>query len=161
MSNPTQCGKSFTMAEPALPANIAGMAVLSVRMIASIAHLRGHAGAGVACIDQALAHLLAQRGGVGQQHHHAHGAIRTFTDPAALFDVVAALTQKFEGPWSIHDAPRDYIDKLCNAITGIEIPIEKLEGKWKVSQNRPEADRRSVAEALAEHPMGAAVKAAL
>lgn len=92
---------------------------------------------------------------------HAHGAIRTFTEPAALFEVVAALTQKFEGPWSIHDAPRDYIDKLCNAITGIEIPIERLEGKWKVSQNRPEADRRSVAEALADHPIGAAVKAAL
>ena len=64
-------------------------------------------------------------------------------------------------PWSIDDAPPEYIDKLLNAITGIEIPIERLEGKWKVSQNRPVEDRASVIDALGDHPMAAAVKAAL
>jgi len=96
---------------------------------------------------------------------HAHGSIRTFTDTARLLKIVADLTAHFEGqrtePWSIHDAPPEYIDKLLNAITGIEIPIERLEGKSKVSQNRPAADRLSVIEALADHPMSAAVKAAL
>lgn len=96
---------------------------------------------------------------------HAHGPIRTFTDPAALRALVTALTEQMEStqprPWSVSDAPAEYIDKMLNAISGIEIPIERLEGKWKVSQNRPETDRRSTAEALADHPMGAAIKAAL
>lgn len=95
---------------------------------------------------------------------HAHGAIRTFTDKDRLLAIVAALTAHFESgqpaPWSIRDAPPAYIDKLLHAITGIEIPIDRLEGKWKVSQNRPAPDRASVAEALAGHPMAAAIKAA-
>ena len=93
---------------------------------------------------------------------HAHGTLRTFTDAGRLRAVVADLTAHFEGqraePWHIDDAPVAYIDKLLGAITGIEIPVARLEGKWKVSQNRPLADRESVAEALADHPMGAAVK---
>jgi len=47
-------------------------------------------------------------------------------------------------PWSISDAPRDYIDAQKKAIVGIEIAMTGLEGKWKVSQNQPEANRRSV-----------------
>ena len=96
---------------------------------------------------------------------HAHGPMRTFTDRNRLFQVVADLTAHFESaspdPWSIHDAPPDYIDKMLNAIIGIEIPIERLEGKWKVSQNRNMTDRLSVIDALNDHPMAAAVKAAL
>jgi transcriptional regulator len=96
---------------------------------------------------------------------HAHGALRTFRDPDRLLAVVTALTERHEAPrpepWKVTDAPAGYIEKLLNAITGIEIPVERLEGKWKVSQNRPAGDRASVAEALAGHPMGAAVKAAL
>ncbi len=96
---------------------------------------------------------------------HAHGPIRPFTDKTRLLQIVADLTSHFESqranPWSIDDAPPEYIDKLLNAITGIEIPIERLEGKWKVSQNRPVEDRASVIDALGDHPMAAAVKAAL
>lgn len=51
-------------------------------------------------------------------------------------------------PWSVADAPRDYIEGLTLAIVGIEIAVESIEGKWKVSQNRPEADRRGVIAAL-------------
>ena len=47
-------------------------------------------------------------------------------------------------PWSVADAPRDYIEAQKRAIVGIEIEIAVLEGKWKVSQNQPEANRRSV-----------------
>jgi transcriptional regulator len=96
---------------------------------------------------------------------HAHGTLRTFTEPERLRAVVADLTAHFEGqraaPWHIDDAPGDYIDKMLGAITGIEIGVERLEGKWKVSQNRPLVDRESVGEALGDHPMGAAVKAGI
>jgi transcriptional regulator len=96
---------------------------------------------------------------------HAHGPIHTFTDKTRLLQIVADLTSHFEGqhanPWSINDAPPEYIENLLNAITGVEIPIDRLEGKWKVSQNRPADDRNSVINALAEHPMATAIKAAL
>jgi len=47
-------------------------------------------------------------------------------------------------PWSIADAPPDYIEAQKRAIVGVEIEIAVIEGKWKVSQNQPEANRRSV-----------------
>jgi transcriptional regulator len=48
-------------------------------------------------------------------------------------------------PWSVSDAPPDYIEAQMKAIVGVEIEIASLEGKWKVSQNQPESNRRSVA----------------
>jgi len=53
-------------------------------------------------------------------------------------------------PWSVADAPRDYIEAQMKNIVGIEIEITALEGKWKVSQNQPEANRRSVAAEFSE-----------
>jgi transcriptional regulator len=47
-------------------------------------------------------------------------------------------------PWSVSDAPTDYVEAQKRAIVGIEIEIAALEGKWKLSQNQPEANRRSV-----------------
>ncbi len=44
-------------------------------------------------------------------------------------------------PWEVSDAPADYIDQMLKAIVGIEMPVERLVGKWKVSQNRWRADR--------------------
>lgn len=52
-------------------------------------------------------------------------------------------------PWNVSDAPEDYVDKILDAMVGIEITISKLLGKWKVSQNRP-ADRAGVIQALEE-----------
>jgi transcriptional regulator len=96
---------------------------------------------------------------------HAHGVLGTFTGREELRALVTRLTERMEAgreePWAVADAPVEYVDRLCQAITGIEIRVERWEGKWKVSQNRPEKDRRSVAEALEGDPMGAAVKAAL
>ena len=54
-------------------------------------------------------------------------------------------------PWSIADAPSDYIEAQKRAIVGIEIEIAALEGKWKVSQNQPEANRRSVVDGFSAH----------
>ena len=56
------------------------------------------------------------------------------------------------------DAPDDYVQQMLRAIVGIRIPIDRLLGKWKVSQNRSPADRRGVADGLGAHPMAALVR---
>lgn len=84
---------------------------------------------------------------------HAHGMPRLIEDPAALLRVVSDLTDAHEAnrvlPWHVADAPADYVDKLLQAIVGIEIPITRLVGKWKISQNQPLANRHGVVEGLA------------
>jgi transcriptional regulator len=52
----------------------------------------------------------------------------------------------------VSDAPDDYVQQMLRAIVGIQIPVDKLIGKWKVSQNRTEADRLGVALGLAAEP---------
>jgi transcriptional regulator len=83
---------------------------------------------------------------------HAHGALRLFDDVDRLRSLVATLTDKYEAalprPWKIDDAPADFIAAQLKAIVGIEIPIARLDGKWKMSQNRSEADRQGVVRAL-------------
>jgi transcriptional regulator len=53
-------------------------------------------------------------------------------------------------PWKVSDAPADYVEGIAKGIVGIELSIERLEGKWKVSQNQNELTRTSIAEGLAE-----------
>ena len=76
---------------------------------------------------------------------HAHGIPRTIEDPQWIRQHVNELTDIHESgqqlPWKVSDAPEDYIDKLIGVIVGIEIPITKLTGKWKLGQNRPTADK--------------------
>jgi transcriptional regulator len=82
------------------------------------------------------------------------GVARVHADPAWLEAQIEALTVRHEQgrspPWAVGDAPRDYVEGLLRAIIGVEIGIDAIEGKWKVSQNRPEADRRGVSEGLAQ-----------
>ena len=90
------------------------------------------------------------------------GVARVQSDPAWLDTQIEALTNRHEcnraEPWAVSDAPRPYIEAQLRGIVGFEIDIESIEGKWKVSQNRPEADRRGVAEGLAgENPAMAQV----
>ena len=54
--------------------------------------------------------------------------------------------------WAVSDAPADYVETMLKAIVGVEIPLTSLVGKWKVSQNRPRADRDGVADGLAQWP---------
>jgi len=79
----------------------------------------------------------------------ARGRARLHEQREWLMPQLHALTGAQEAgraePWSIADAPTDYIDAQAQAIVGIEIEVTALEGKWKVSQNQPEANRRSVA----------------
>lgn len=83
---------------------------------------------------------------------HAHGPVRVIHDTDWLRKFLTRLTARHEAarpdPWQVTDAPADYIESQLAAIVGIEIPIARLEGKWKVSQNRPAADREGVAEGL-------------
>lgn len=80
--------------------------------------------------------------------------MRVIEDPAWLLENVRTLTTSQEQgramPWSVEDAPADFIASLLRAIVGVEIVIERLEGKWKMSQNRPAQDRAGVIEALTD-----------
>ena len=84
---------------------------------------------------------------------HAYGRPSVTHDAQWLRKMVEDLTTRHEAgrvdPWKVSDAPADYVDKLLQAIVGIEIPITRLLGKWKVSQNRSTADRQGVMGALA------------
>jgi transcriptional regulator len=83
---------------------------------------------------------------------HAHGLPRVIEDREWLLAHINQLTDVHEAdqalPWKVSDAPQDFIDRLLQAIVGIEIPITKLVGKWKVSQNRPELDKLGVVAGL-------------
>ena len=85
---------------------------------------------------------------------HAHGTLRALDDAPWLRDLVGRLTDHHEAPraqpWAVGDAPDDYVQQMLRAIVGIEIPVTRLVGKWKISQNRNEADRLGVADGLAE-----------
>jgi transcriptional regulator len=83
---------------------------------------------------------------------HAHGLLTVIDDPAWIREQIEALTRAQEDgraePWHVTDAPADFVASQVKAIVGIEIEIATLEGKWKVSQNRPAADRQGVAAGL-------------
>lgn len=85
---------------------------------------------------------------------HAHGVLRVVDDAQWLRQFVGRLTDRFEAsrdrPWGVADAPDDFIAAQLRAIVGIEIRITRLVGKWKVSQNRPPADRAGVVAGLRE-----------
>ena len=84
---------------------------------------------------------------------HAHGPIEFFDDARRLLDTVTRLTRHHESPratpWEVSDAPDDYIAAQLRGIIGLRLPVTRLEGKVKMSQNQSEADRRGVAEGLA------------
>lgn len=83
---------------------------------------------------------------------HVYGAFRLTTDPSFLRRHLADLVARHEAhrpaPWSIDDAPADYVDRQLRAIVGIEFRVERIEGKWKMSQNRPAADIEGVTHGL-------------
>jgi len=83
---------------------------------------------------------------------HAYGRPRAIEDPRWLLDHVTRLTDQQESqrpqPWRPADAPPDFIEQMITHIVGLEMPISRIEGKWKVSQNRKLADRLGVAAGL-------------
>ena len=83
---------------------------------------------------------------------HAHGQLALVEDPEAILAIVAALTDRHEAgrpePWSVGDAPADFIRAQLKGIVGVRLTVTRLEGKWKMSQNRPAADRGGVIRGL-------------
>lgn len=74
-------------------------------------------------------------------------------DPDWKRDLVRRLTERHEGgrdaPWSVADAPAEFVDRMLGAIVGLELAITRIEAKRKLSQNRDTADIDSVVTALA------------
>ncbi len=85
---------------------------------------------------------------------HAHGVPRVIEDREWLRQHVGDLTHRHEAgreaPWHVSDAPSEFIDALLGGIVGIEIPIARVVGKWKVSQNRALRDQDGVIAGLSD-----------
>jgi transcriptional regulator len=85
---------------------------------------------------------------------HAYGTLRFIDDRSHLLDIVTRLTNRYEAgratPWAVSDAPEDFVKGMLNGIIGFELTITRLEGKRKMSQNRPAADRAGVVAGLTE-----------
>ncbi|MCK0209309.1 FMN-binding negative transcriptional regulator [Starkeya koreensis] len=87
---------------------------------------------------------------------HAYGWPEFFEDEDHLREIVTRLTDLHERPraepWSVADAPEAFVRAQLKGIVGVRLPIARLEGKRKMSQNRPEADREGVAAGLRASP---------
>ncbi|URX61352.1 FMN-binding negative transcriptional regulator [Luteibacter anthropi] len=89
---------------------------------------------------------------------HAYGVAETFTDASRLRWLLDRLTERNERessqpvPWRVDDAPADYLEKMYRAIVGIRIPITRIDGKWKLGQNRTDEDRIGAATLLSQRP---------
>lgn len=77
---------------------------------------------------------------------HVHGRARVVRDKARLVELVDALSRRYEGdgPWSVAGLPERFLAGMVEGIVGLEIDIERIDAKFKLSQNRPPADRRNV-----------------
>ncbi len=87
---------------------------------------------------------------------HAHGVARAIDDRAWMLDMLQRLSAVHENhrlrPWSVADAPATFIDRMMHAIVGIEIPIDRLEGKLKASQDESMPDRLGTVRGLRDEP---------
>ena len=83
---------------------------------------------------------------------HAYGPARRIADPDWLRELVRRLSERHEArepaPWDMQALPEPYVQSMLNGIVGIEIAVSRLEGKFKLSQNRPAADRPRIIAAL-------------
>lgn len=87
---------------------------------------------------------------------HVAGTLSCSHDRHEKREAVAMLTRRMEAgraePWTIDDAPGEYIDRMLDGIVALRLRIGSIEAKWKASQNRTETDRRGVIEALRAAP---------
>ena len=87
---------------------------------------------------------------------HARGPVELIEEPERLLQIVSRLSDQHESgrerPWAVSDAPREYLDSMLRAIVGFALPIRRLEGKWKLGQNRSAADQQGVRDGLASSP---------
>lgn len=122
-----------------------------------------HAGPATAVFTGARAYISPNAYPSKQQHHkvvptynyaivQASGRLLAHHEDSVKRRVVARLTDLFErqsqAPWSVDDAPADYLEMMINAIVVVELQIEVIQAKWKVSQNRSVQDQHGVVAAL-------------
>jgi len=87
---------------------------------------------------------------------HVHGQLTVMDQERFVRGLVARLTREHEKrsgqakPWMMGDAPADYIDQMLAAIVGIEVTLERLEGKFKLSQNKEARDREGAIAGLSD-----------
>ena len=85
---------------------------------------------------------------------HVKGEIAFIHDSEWIYNAIDTLTTIHESgqsqPWSISDAPEEYIQKMLPAIVGIEIEVASITGQWKLSQNQPEVNQHAVVETLSD-----------
>ncbi len=85
---------------------------------------------------------------------HVHGRLRVIDDAAWLRRLLETLTDHHEAdqpqPWKVSDAPEDHVEKSLRAIVGLEVSIEHIVGKFKLSQNHPARNRAGVITGLRE-----------
>lgn len=85
-----------------------------------------------------------------------HGNLTAHDDPDWVRTLVAELTDRYEqnreSPWGIDDAPEAFTTAQIRAIVGIELSIDRVEGKTKMSQNQPERNRAGVIDGLRRSP---------
>ncbi len=83
---------------------------------------------------------------------HAYGVLRIIEDATQLTGILQRMVTRYESgrdqPWSMDHADDGFIDKLTAAIVGFEIEIDRLEGKWKLSQNHPDERREQIISGL-------------
>jgi transcriptional regulator len=83
---------------------------------------------------------------------HAHGTLVAHDDVEWLDRLVRDLTERHERvnaePWAVNDAPADFVGAMLRGIVGVEVAVERLEGKRKLSQNRSEEDQRGTVAGL-------------
>jgi transcriptional regulator len=87
---------------------------------------------------------------------HAYGRARTSDDPSELYDLVRSLTDRRETgrdePWRVDDAPESFVAAQLRGIVAVTIPIDRFDAKWKLSQNRSDADVAGVVSGLRASP---------
>jgi transcriptional regulator len=92
---------------------------------------------------------------------HVRGKIQWHEEPRWLRKHLEATTETHEGsdqPWHVSDAPTDFVERMLSRIVGFEISMSELKGKWKLSQNRSEADRQGVVAGLRERNSASAAE---
>ncbi len=96
---------------------------------------------------------------------HAHGTLAVTEDAPWLHALVSRLTRHHEStqpqPWAVSDAPDEYIQQMLRAIVGIELPVQRLVGKYKLHQNHPAETHAGVVQGLGQGDAAAQAVAAL
>lgn len=91
---------------------------------------------------------------------HVQARLEALHEPTQVRPILNTLTDHFEqsqpSPWAMGDAPEAFIDRLLGQIVGVRLTVQSIQGKWKISQNQPEANRCGVRDALLHHPDHAA-----